>query len=91
MAGQIDPVTLPRLQNLDLESYAKRTGLKLLPTVLMQSSGKDEEGLKRVWPEPSVDSDKNVGYAMQWFGFAGILLVAFLVIIWRRFRSRQSP
>lgn len=90
-AGAIDPVLLPRLQNLELESYAKRTGLKLLPTVLMQSSGQDEEGLKRVWPEPSVDSDKNVGYAMQWFGFAGILLVAFLVIIWRRFRSRQSP
>lgn len=91
VAGRIDPVTVPRLQNLDLESYAKSTGLKLLPTVLMQSSGKDEDGLKRVWPEPSVDSDKNVGYAMQWFGFAGILLVAFLVIIWRRFRSRQSP
>ncbi len=91
IAGLIDPVILPRLQNLDLESYAKRTGLKLLPTVLMQSGGQDEEGLKRVWPEPSVDSDKNVGYAMQWFGFAGILLVAFLVIIWRRFRFRQSP
>ena len=91
IAGAIDPVLLPRFQNLDLESYAKRTGLKLLPTVLMQSSGQDEEGLKRVWPEPSVDSDKNVGYAMQWFGFAGIVLVAFLVIIWRRFRSRQSP
>jgi cytochrome oxidase assembly protein ShyY1 len=90
-AGRVDPATLPRLQNLDLESYAKRTGLKLLPTVLMQSPGQDDDGLKRVWPEPSVDSDKNVGYAMQWFGFAGILLVAFLVIIWRRFRSRQSP
>ena len=90
-AGVIDPVLLPRLQNLDLENYAKRTGLNFLPTVLMQSSGKDDVGLKRVWPEPSVDSDKNVGYAMQWFGFAGILLVAFLVISWRRLRVRQSP
>jgi cytochrome oxidase assembly protein ShyY1 len=87
----IDPAILPRLQNLDLESYAKRTGLKLLPTVLMQSAGQDAEGLKHVWPEPSVDSDKNVGYAMQWFGFAGILFVAFLVIIWRRLCVRQLP
>lgn len=89
--GVIDPVLLPRLQNLDLELYAKRTGLKFLPTVLMQQSGDNNEGLKRVWPEPSVDSDKNVGYAMQWFGFAGIVMVAFLVVGWRRLRSRQSP
>jgi cytochrome oxidase assembly protein ShyY1 len=91
VVGVIDPVLLPRLQNLDLEQYAKRTGLKFLPTVLMQRSEKDEEGLKRVWPEPSVDSDKNVAYAMQWFGFAGIVLIAFLVIVWRRLRMRQSP
>jgi cytochrome oxidase assembly protein ShyY1 len=57
----------------------------------MQQSGENNEGLKRVWPEPSVDSDKNVGYAMQWFGFAGIVMVAFLVVGWRRLRTRQSP
>jgi cytochrome oxidase assembly protein ShyY1 len=71
--------------------YAQRTGLKFLPTVLMQTGGDASDGLKRVWPEPSVDADKNVGYAMQWFGFAGIVLIAFLVVVWRRLRTRQSP
>jgi surfeit locus 1 family protein len=87
----IDPMLLLRLQNLDLQEFADKTGLKFLPTVLMQTSGKTEDGLKRVWPEPSVDADKNVGYAMQWFGFAGIVVIAFLVVVWRRFRPRQSP
>jgi len=89
--GVVDPMLLLRLQNLDLEEFAQKTGLKFLPTVLMQTSDKIEGGLKRVWPEPSVDADKNIGYATQWFGFAGIVLIAFLVIIWRRLRARQSP
>ena len=91
VVGEIDPNLLPRLQNLDLENYAQRTGIRFLPAVLMQHSGGDAEGLKRVWPEPSLDSDKNVGYAMQWFGFAGIVMIAFLVLAWRHFRRRQLP
>ncbi len=86
--ASVDTALLPRLQNLALESYAERTGLVLLPTVLMQSSDEANDGLKRIWPEPSLDADKNVGYAVQWFGFAGIVLIAFLVIVWRRFRRQ---
>lgn len=86
--SSVDTALLPRLQNLALESYAERTGLVLLPTVLMQSSAEANDGLKRIWPEPSLDADKNVGYAVQWFGFAGIVLIAFLVIVWRRFRRQ---
>ena len=90
-SSEVDPELLPRLQNLDLAIYAQITGIKFLPTVLMQTAGGDSDGLKRVWPEPSVDADKNVGYAMQWFGFAGIVLIAFLVVVWRRLRRSQSP
>lgn len=89
--GEINPQLLPRLQNLDLDDYARKTGLKFLPAVLMQTSGDGSDGLRRVWPEPSVDADKNVGYAMQWFGFAGIVMIAFLVVVWRRLRMRQLP
>jgi len=87
--GVIDTALLPRLQNLDLEEFAQRTGLQFIPAVLMQSAALTKDGLKRVWPEPSLDADKNVGYAVQWFGFAGIVLIAFVVIVWRRFRRRQ--
>ena len=91
LSNEIDPTLLPRLQNLDLATYAQIIGMKFLPTVLMQTTGADSDGLKRIWPEPSVDADKNVGYAMQWFGFAGIVLIAFLVVVWRRLRRPQSP
>lgn len=89
--GYVDPLLLIRLQNLDLDEFSQKTGLKFLPTVLMQTSGQSDAVLKRVWPEPSVDADKNIGYATQWFGFAGIVLIAFLVIVWRLLRMRQSP
>lgn len=36
--------------------------------------------LRREWPGPSLDSDQNRGYALQWFSFAAIALVAGLFV-----------
>jgi hypothetical protein len=80
---------LPRLQNIDLDELSKRLGLKFLPVVLMQKDD-NNDGLKRVWPEPSVDSDKNMGYALQWFGFAAIAAIAWLGFAWRIWRRKKS-
>jgi cytochrome oxidase assembly protein ShyY1 len=80
--GAIDTATLPRLQNLTIAELEKHSGLTLLPVVLLQTSPAND-ALIRVWPEPSVDADKNVGYAMQWFGFATICLIALIVFGWR--------
>ena len=71
-----------RLQNLELDDLAKKTGLSFIPTVLLQTD-KQADGLQREWPEPSQDADKNLGYAAQWFGFAGIALIAALIILVR--------
>jgi len=78
----------PEVQNLDLQAYARATGLNLLPAVLEQT-GPDTAGLKGEWPQPSIDSDQNMGYAMQWFGFTGIAVVAWLVVAWRAWRRRK--
>jgi surfeit locus 1 family protein len=83
----IDTETLPRLQNLTLAELSEQSGLNLLPVVLMQTSIAND-GLIRVWPEPSVDADKNLGYATQWFGFAAICLIALLVFALRIKRRR---
>ncbi len=80
---------LPRLQNIDLDELSKRLGIKFLPVVLMQKNEIDD-GLKRVWPEPSVDADKNMGYAMQWFGFAAIAVIAWLGFAWRIWRRKKN-
>jgi cytochrome oxidase assembly protein ShyY1 len=84
-SGQISLDHMPRLQNLELDDLAKKTGLSFIPTVLLQTD-KQADGLQREWPEPSQDADKNLGYAAQWFGFAGIALIAALIILVRALR-----
>jgi len=83
-----DMSDLPRVQNLDLTALAFATGLNLMPTVLMQTASEPDDGLARDWPQPSVDADQNIGYAIQWFGFASIAGIAWLVVLWRALRRR---
>ena len=79
---------VPQVQNLELTDYAQATGLRLLPAVLMQTRGADT--LVRDWPQPSVDYHQNQGYALQWFSFAAIAAVAWLVVAWRHLRRRDT-
>ena len=67
-------------QNLDLDTFARETGLVLWPWVLVQVDAPQEvgaapveDGLLRQWPEPSADVDKHYGYAFQWFALATLL------------------
>jgi cytochrome oxidase assembly protein ShyY1 len=69
---------LPIVQNLDLDVYAKASGLTLLPVVVAQLIP-NTDGLGRDWPQPAVDANQNMGYALQWFAFAAIAAGAFLV------------
>jgi cytochrome oxidase assembly protein ShyY1 len=87
---------VPAVQNLNLDDYARASGLALLPVVLMQSNpdatasaGVPQDGLVRDWPGPSVDFQQNLGYAMQWFAFAAIAAVAGLVVAWRAWGIRR--
>jgi len=77
----------PMVQNLDLSDYARATGLALLPAVLMQTEGDD--GLVRDWPQPSVDYNQNLGYALQWFSFAAIAAIAWLAVAARAWRGAR--
>lgn len=82
----------PRMQNLELDELARASGLAFLPAVLMQQ-GPDGDGLLRQWPLPGLDADKNVGYALQWFSFAAIAAIAWLVVAinaWRRRSGRAT-
>ncbi|ARP84903.1 SURF1 family protein [Bordetella genomosp. 9] len=79
----------PTVQNLDLDAYAKATALRLLPAVVEQHAPTGD-GLVREWPQPSVDYHQNAGYAMQWFGFACIAGIAFIVVAVRAARTRRA-
>lgn len=80
--------TVPVLQNLDLDEYRATTGLPLLPVVLQQI-GDAGDGLLRAWAGPPVDVDKHKGYALQWFSFAAIALIALGVILVQALRSKS--
>jgi cytochrome oxidase assembly protein ShyY1 len=79
----------PVVQNLDLGAYMKATGLHLLPAVLEQT-GAAADGMVRDWPQPSVDFERNEGYALQWFSFAAIAAIAFVVVAWRAARRGKT-
>ncbi|HUH59573.1 MAG TPA: SURF1 family protein [Candidimonas sp.] len=92
-----DPAqALPRVQNLAIADLARATGLNLLPAVLAER-GPTERGptgpgqLVREWPDPPLDSDKNRGYALQWFGFSVIAAGAWLIVAWRALRRALTP
>ena len=81
--------TLPQVQNLPLDDYARATGLNLLPTVLSQG-GQVDDGLVRDWPQPSVDFQQNTSYAVQWFAFGAIAAIAWLVVLGGAIRRRRQ-
>jgi surfeit locus 1 family protein len=74
----------PIRQNLDLASFARETGLDLLPLSVVQreTPGAAADGLVRHWPAPAADVQKHYGYAVQWFAIAAG--IAFLYV-WHRF------
>jgi len=81
---------LPQVQNLDLTEFGKASGLHMLPLVVLQT-GSSDQGLVRDWPHPSIDADKNIGYALQWFSFAAIAAVALLISLIRlRLKSTKE-
>ncbi len=96
-AQQIDVKAWPRRQNLSIDEMSDATGLRLLPFVLMQTHADHSilvngRELVQNWPEPSLDADKNMGYAIQWFSFAAIAAGALVVLLWRtRRRATISP
>lgn len=65
----------PIRQNLDLDAFARETGLRLRPLSVQQADGAaaDADGLLRHWPAPAFDVHKHYGYAFQWFALAALI------------------
>ncbi len=64
-------------QNLDIAAFRKQTGLPLLEVSLLQT-GAPSEGLLREWPAPDLGVDTHYGYAFQWFGLCGLVVVLYV-------------
>jgi surfeit locus 1 family protein len=74
-------------QNLEVDAFAKQTGLRLLPIVIEQHSPADD-GLLREWPRPDTGIDKHESYAFQWYSLAALAVVLLLVLSVRRAGAR---
>ena len=71
-------------QNLDLDAFARETGLRLRPLSLLltESAASGGDGLQRDWPAPNAGIEKNRGYAVQWFALSALILVLY---VWFQF------
>jgi surfeit locus 1 family protein len=79
----------PIRQNVEVASFARETGLALLPLAVIESATSipSHDGLERHWPPPATDVQKHYGYAFQWFAIA--TAIAVLYVWFRIIRPRQ--
>ena len=95
---RVEGIALPRLpqalslgkeetgsvrQNLDIARFSAETGLALRPFVLQQHAGPDD-GLARDWPAADAGVLKHESYSLQWYSFAALAVVLFIVLSFRR-------
>jgi len=61
----------------------------MLPLLLQQTSDTGD-GLVREWPQPAVGSERNRGYAFQWYALAAMAFVFFVVTGFRRGTKQEA-
>ena len=80
-------------QNLDLDAFARESGLTLRPMslLLLDSAATVGDGLLREWPVPAAGVTRNRGYAVQWFGLSALItgLYVWFQLIQPRRRSHR--
>lgn len=69
------------MQNLDIASFARASGLQLAPFVIEQGADQHNarDGLVRDWPAPSLGIERHRGYAVQWYALALMAVIFFVV------------
>jgi len=70
-------------QNVEVPTFEAWSGLRLEPWVLEQHSP-FPDGLARNWPPPDAGADMHRSYALQWYSLAGLSVVLFVVLSFRR-------
>ena len=72
-----------RRQNLVIEREQERLGLKLQPFVIEQTSD-PKDGLERVRERPDTGVERHQSYALQWYSFAALAAVLYVILNFRR-------
>ena len=70
-------------ENLVLAREEKRLGLSLQPFVIEQTSDA-RDGLVRAWERPDTGAERHRSYALQWYSFAALAAVFYVVYGFKR-------
>ena len=73
----------------DAEKYAEKFNYRLLPLVVLQDAD-DAGGFVRKWPEYDARVSMHVGYAIQWYVFALIVLVTYIGVNLRKVKQEDN-
>ncbi|HEX9570909.1 MAG TPA: SURF1 family protein [Burkholderiales bacterium] len=79
----------PLRQNLVLEREEKRLALKLQPFVIEQTS-EAPDGLARAWDRADTGVERHRSYALQWYSFAVLAAILYVVLSFKRARSTRG-
>lgn len=77
-------------ENVTVERYAAWSKLELQPMILYQTDAA-EDGLVRVWNRPDAGSERNFGYALQWFGLSALTAFFWLRHVFVRKKLSNVP
>jgi surfeit locus 1 family protein len=72
----------PIRQNLDIAAFRAETGLDLAGVSVIQTAPLASEGLLRDWPRPGSGSERNYGYAFQWWAMSAAIAILY---VWFQF------
>jgi surfeit locus 1 family protein len=72
-----------RVQVLDIPHIEQTLHMPLYPFVV-QLDAQEDHGFVRDWQPVNLSPDKHLGYAAQWFTFAGVLIIIFVALNLKR-------
>ena len=79
----------PFRQNIVLDRLEREWGIALQPIVIRQTNGNDD-GLTKEWPLPDVGIDKHRAYALQWYCFATLAVILYVVLNLKRIPRNEA-
>jgi surfeit locus 1 family protein len=75
--------TGPLVQHIELARIRQRTGLRLQPLVLEQTS-ETPDGLARVWDRPDLGVNTHRAYALQWYAMGVVIVILYFSLNLKR-------
>jgi surfeit locus 1 family protein len=81
----------PVWQNLDPARFAAATGVAVVPAMIEATAPPaPDDGLVRDWPAPDFGVEKHRIYMLQWYAFAALAIVLWIVAALRRARGHRD-